>query len=127
MSQSSSLHARLWARFQQQDSESVRNVTCAREAERPLSLPSLNTTGPAPISLSRARVTNRTVLPFSLPTGRVRPRWADLASTLFWLRHRGWPALDVGGETIEGEARWRGWVSQAGPTSLLAVRDRVSP
>jgi hypothetical protein len=125
MNRSSSLHARLWARFQQQDSESVRNVTCAREAERPLSFspPSIPS---VPKSLSRARVTNRTVSRLVPPSRRSRPRWADLASTLFWLRHRGWPSLDVDGETIVGEASWRSWVSQAGSTALLAVHDRVA-
>src|SRR5262245_46339038 len=60
-----------------------------------------------------------------LNTNRVR--WCDLSSTLFWLRHRGWPALDVEGAAIAGETAWRAWVSRASFASLLAVRDRVAP
>lgn len=55
-----------------------------------------------------------------------QPRWCDLASTLFWLRHRDWPALDVDGVTIEGEAAWRAWVSRAPASVLLALRDRIA-
>lgn len=55
-----------------------------------------------------------------------RPRWSELASTLFWLARRGWPAVELAGETIEGETAWRRWVSQAGTQELLEVRDRVA-
>jgi hypothetical protein len=56
-----------------------------------------------------------------------RPRWCDLASALFWLARRGWPSLEVGGETIAGEPAWRVWVRRASLAALLAVRDRVAP
>jgi hypothetical protein len=55
-----------------------------------------------------------------------RPRWCDLSSTLFWLCHRGWPALDVDDTTIAGEAQWRAWVGRAEAPALIAVRDRVA-
>lgn len=54
------------------------------------------------------------------------PRWSDLASCLFWLGRRGWPALEVGGEAIAGEREWRAWVARASLVDLLAVRDRVA-
>lgn len=63
----------------------------------------------------------RPVLPVKLS------RWSDRSSALFWLRHRGWPALDVDGVLIEGEPQWRRWVGSASLTALLAVRDRVAP
>ncbi|MBX3027789.1 hypothetical protein KF840_23080 [bacterium] len=55
-----------------------------------------------------------------------RPRWSDLSSALFWLARRGWPALEVAGETIEGETGWRRWCGRVTVGELLAVRDRVA-
>lgn len=60
MNAARSMHERLWARFQQQATQSVPNVPYARETERPLSTSLPNNT-PAPESLSRARDTVGTV------------------------------------------------------------------
>ncbi len=126
MNAARSLHDRLWERFQRdQSAESVRNVTCARKAERPLSS-SLSNSLYAPKSSPRARVTNRTLRDAEVITLTDRPRWSDLSSALFWLRHREWPALEVGGVVIEGEPAWRAWVGRAQTEALLAVRDRVA-
>lgn len=55
-----------------------------------------------------------------------RHAWADASSALFWLDRRGWPALEVAGQSIAGAEAWRRWVSAASLTDLLSVRDRLA-
>jgi len=124
MSTARPLYDRLLERFERCASgENVLNVTCARETERHLST-SLSDSLSPPDSLSRARVTLRTLRPSrAVVVSSDRPRWSDLASCLFWLRRRAWLPLAVASETIEGETAWRAWVQQANTVELLAVRD----